>query len=33
MKHSLAQQIKFGPAISLSLDQLEASDLAFGLPL
>jgi len=33
MKHTLPQQIKFGPPISLSLDQLEASNLAFGLPL
>ncbi len=33
MQNPLTEQVKLGPAISLPLDQLEARDLAFGLPL
>lgn len=33
MKDPLTQQVKRGPAVSLSLDQLKASDLAFSLSL
>ncbi|BCL80960.1 hypothetical protein ccbrp13_34250 [Ktedonobacteria bacterium brp13] len=33
MQNPLAEQIKLGSPISLPLDQLEASDLTFGLAL
>ena len=33
MENPLTEQIKFGPAISLPLDQLETRNLAFRLTL
>jgi hypothetical protein len=33
MKDPLAEQIKLSSSISLPLDQLETSNLTFGLPL